>query len=121
MPSRRFLAGVIVCTTVGVALILWYYPSSTDFAISNPYWNGLSELTRGFNVRPLTLTDGFPAESRGTVLLVIPSRPSQPSHLTFIKRYVETGGVLVLLDDFGSGNDILASLGSEIRSEERRV
>lgn len=115
MLSRRFLAGVIAYTAVAVALILWYYPSSTDFAISNPYWNGLSELTRGFSVRPLTLTDGFPAESQGTVLLVIPSRPPQPSHLTFIKRYVETGGVLVLLDDFGSGNDILAFLGSEIR------
>jgi hypothetical protein len=105
----------MICAVGAVALILWYYPSSTDFATSNSHWNGLSEVSREFNIRPLTQAGGFPAESRGTVLLVIPTQPPQPGHLRLIRKYVETGGVLILLDDFGSGNDVLSFLGSQIR------
>jgi hypothetical protein len=104
----------MICAVAAVALILWYYPSPTDFATSNSHWNGLSEVSREFNIRPLT-ADGFPAESRGTVLLVIPTQPPQPGYLRLIKKYVETGGVLILLDDFGSGNDVLTFLGSQVR------
>lgn len=115
MSRPRFFAGVATCAVIVVALVLWYYPSSTDFAVSNTHWNGLSEVSRQFGVKLLTQTNGFPVESRGTVLLVIPSVPPQPSHLRSMKRYVESGGVLVLLDDFGSGNDVLTFLGSQIR------
>lgn len=115
MPSRRFLAGVIACAVIAVAVILWYYPSSTDFAVSNTHWNGLSDISRQFAIAPFALAHRFPAESRGTALLVIPARPPQAAHLRLLRTYVEAGGVLVLLDDFGFGNDVLASLSSEIR------
>jgi hypothetical protein len=49
------------------------------------------------------------------VILVIPSRLPQPAHLRAIKRFVEGGGVLILLDNFGSGNDVLIFLGSAMR------
>jgi hypothetical protein len=102
-----------------VALVLWIYPSSTDFATSNTHWNGISDASREFHIRPLTDVGGFPSESRGTVLLMIPSRPAQPMHLQAIRRFVESGGVLILLDDFGSGNDVLMVLGSAIRFSGR--
>jgi hypothetical protein len=98
-----------------VALILWIYPSTTDFANSNTHWNGMSDASREFHIRPLTDIGGFPSESRGTVVLVIPTRSPQPSHLQAIRRFVEGGGVLILLDNFGSGNDVLMVLGSTIR------
>lgn len=115
MFSRRFIAGIATSAVIAVGLVLWYYPSSTDFAVSNTHWNGLSEVSRRFSIRPLTTANGFPAESRGTVLLVIPSVRPQLAHLQSIKEYVESGGVLVLLDDFGFGNEALASLGTQIR------
>jgi hypothetical protein len=115
VPNRRFLAGVIACTIIAVALTLWYYPSSTDFAVSNTHWNGLSDISRQLSITPFSLVDRFAAERRGTALLIIPARPPQSEHLRLLRTYVETGGVLVLLDDFGFGNDILAFLGSEIR------
>jgi hypothetical protein len=102
-----------------VALILWIYPSTTDFANSNTHWNGMSDASREFHIRPLTDVGGFPSESRGTVVLVIPSRPPQPTHLQAIRRFVEEGGVLILLDNFGSGNDVLIALGSAIRFRGR--
>jgi hypothetical protein len=102
-----------------VALVLWIYPSPTDFANSNTRWNGLSDASREFHIRPLTDVGGLPSESRGTVVLVIPSRPPQPSHLQAIRRFVEGGGVLILLDDIGSGNDVLIALGSAIRFSGR--
>jgi hypothetical protein len=102
-----------------VALVLWIYPSTTDFANSNTHWNGLSDASREFHIRPLTDVGEIPPEGRGTVLLVIPSRPSQTTHLQAIRRFVEGGGVLILLDNFGSGNDVLMVLGSAIRFSGR--
>jgi uncharacterized protein DUF4350 len=119
VPSRRFVAGVLASALFVVALVLWIYPSPTDFANSNTRWNGMSNASGEFNVRPLTDVRGFPSESRGTVVLVIPSRPPQPSHLQAIRRFVEGGGVLILLDNFGSGNDVLTILGSAIRFSGR--
>jgi hypothetical protein len=98
-----------------VALVMWMYPSSSDFANSNTHWNGMSDASREFHIRPLTDVGGLPSESRGTVILVIPSRPPQPAHLRTIRRFVESGGVLILLDNFGSGNDVLMVLGSALR------
>jgi hypothetical protein len=102
-----------------VALVLWIYPSTADFANSNTHWNGMSDVSREFHIRLLTDVGGFPSESRGTVILVIPSRPPQPTHLQAIRRFVEDGGVLILLDNFGSGNDVLMALGSAIRFSRR--
>jgi len=102
-----------------VALVLWIYPSSTDFANSNTHWNGMSDASREFHIRPLTDVGGVPSESRGTVVLVIHSRLPQPGHLQAIRRFVEGGGVLILLDNFGSGNDVLTVLGSAIRFSGR--
>jgi hypothetical protein len=98
-----------------VALVLWTYPSTTDYANSNTHWNGMSDASREFHIRPLTAVGGFPSESRGTVILVIPSSPPLPTHLQAVRRFVESGGVLILLDNFGSGNDVLMVLGSAIR------
>jgi hypothetical protein len=109
----------VACALFVVALTLWVYPSTTDFATSNTHWNGLSEVSRQFHIRPLTEVGGFPVESRGTVVLVIPSRPPQPSHLQAIARFVEAGGVLILMDNFGSGNEVLMALGSTIRFSGR--
>ncbi len=121
MPSRRFVAGVVAGALFVVALVLWIYPSTTDFANSNTHWNGMSNVSREFHIRPLTDVGGFPSESRGTVVVVIPSRPPQPSHLQAIRRFVEGGGVLILLDNFGSGNDVLMVLGSAIRFSGRQL
>jgi len=104
---------------LAVALVLWIYPSTTDFALSNIHWNGLSDVSREFQIKALSDVGGFPSESRGTVVLVIPSRSPQPSHLQAIARFVEGGGVLILLDDFGSGNDVLMALGSALRFSGR--
>ena len=119
MPSRPFVAGVVASALFVVALVLWIYPSTTDFANSNTHWNGMSDASREFHIRPLTDVGGLPSESRGTVVLVIPSRPPQSTHLQAIRRFVEGGGVLILLDNFGSGNDVLTVLGSAIRFSGR--
>jgi hypothetical protein len=102
-----------------VSFVLWIYPSTTDFANSNTRWNGMSDASREFHIRPLTDVGGLPSDSRGTVVVVIPSRPPQPKHLQAIRRFVEGGGVLILLDNFGSGNDALMVLGSAIRFSGR--
>ena len=109
--QTRFLAGVVFATLLLLAATLWAYPSNTDFAVSNSHWNGLREATRGFEIIPLFSLRDLPLEPRGTVLIALPYRKPSTADMDTLKRYVEGGGVLVLMDDFGYGNTILARLG----------
>lgn len=108
---NAFVATVCTVTLLLVALALWVYPSSTDFAPSNPHWNGLMQASREFRMIPLRSLREVPASARGSALVVIPTVAPSPSDLEALARYVEDGGVIFLLDDFGYGNAILARLG----------
>ena len=119
MPSRRFLLAVGIATAFIVALVLWLYPSRTDFAGTNPYWNGLRRAGEQFGLRPLASLALLPDQARGTALVVIPYVSPPPADLERLKRYVETGGVLILMDDFGTANAILAHLGVGARLSGR--
>lgn len=115
MGSRRFLAAVASITLLIVALTLWEYPSSTDFATSNPYWNGLRQVGRQFGVTNVRTLNLLPRQARGTALVVIPYVSPSSSDLDALTRYVQDGGVLILMDDFGFGNAVLARLGVSAR------
>jgi hypothetical protein len=106
---------VALVTLVVVALILWVYPSSTDFAASNPYWNGLQILGRQWGVRAVSSPDAMARMAGGTALIAIPYVRPSPRDLEVLSRYVTGGGMLILLDDFGFGNEVLAHLGSGAR------
>jgi len=112
---------MIVATLALVALALWLLPSHTDFAAGNPYWNGLRDAVtalRMTEVDSLAELLEFPA---GTALIVIPVVQPTASEMNQLRRYVEGGGVLILFDDFGTGNAVLAGLGSQARLSGRQL
>lgn len=111
MHHRRFLAAVAVLTLLLVALALWAIPSTTDFSISNSSWNGLREAARQLGWARIASLDRIPPQVVGTAIIVIPSVAPAPSELDILRRYVAAGGVLILMDDFGFGNAVLAHLG----------
>lgn len=119
MRSRRFLAAVAALTLLAVAVILWVHPSKTDFAPSNPYWNGLSSAHSEFGLSPVASLDLLLTQPRGTALLVIPTTPLGAGDLEEVHRYVEAGGILILMDDFGFGNALLERLGVSARFDGR--
>lgn len=110
---------IAVLTVAAAAVVLWVYPSRTDFAATNPYWNGLEVAQRAFVFEGVRDLARLPKEPSGTALISIPAvAPSSPD-LDALARYVERGGRLILLDDFGAGNTILRRLGIAARFSGR--
>lgn len=111
MRHRRFLVAVAFSTLLLVALALWAIPSTTDFSLANPYWNGLREAGRRLGWARIASLGLVPAQVGGTAIIVTPSVAPTPSELDILRRYATDGGALILMDDFGFGNAVLAHLG----------
>ncbi len=121
MWSRSLLAGIVAATLAAVMVVLWLLPSHTDFATGNPYWNGLKVAAAALQMTELDSLSNLPASPAGTALIVIPAVEPRAAEMQQFRRYVEGGGVLILFDDFGAGNAVLAGLGSQARLSGRQL
>lgn len=119
MLSPRLATFAAVLTLVAVTTILWVYPSATAFALSNIHWNGLRRAVTEFRLIPLLSLADLPVAASGTALIIIPYLPPSSSDIQALKRYVEDGGVLILMNDFGFGNVILTHLGIGARFSDQ--
>ncbi|QOJ79289.1 DUF4350 domain-containing protein [Infirmifilum lucidum] len=96
-------------------LLVAFIPSTDDFSPDNPLWNGLTTFCQEFNASVVDVGNirGLP---RGVVLFIVgPSANLSTVNALELRRFVERGGVLVVADDFGSGNSILGALGASTR------
>jgi hypothetical protein len=112
---RRFLLLVAAFVLVALVLAAWFLPNHEDFRTENGAWNGLSRLEKAFSFRPLPSLDDLPSTPEGTALVVIPGLDYTSPELERIGRYVSQGGSIILADDYGYGNRVLAYLGLEAR------
>jgi len=99
-------------------LLIYFVPPLDDFEPKNPYWNGLSDMHTLLDiniisdVKELSRIDN--PESH--VLLVIgPSNPYSLDEVNTIRDFINKGGMLILADEFGSGNELLKGLGVNVR------
>ena len=95
--------------------LVWFYPPTGDFKVKNPFWNGLSALSQQGKIMILNSLDNLPSIGKGSAFLVVPYMQFSDAELAQIRSYVSTGGTLVLLDDYGFGNQVLASLGLNMK------
>jgi len=99
-----------------IALVaLWFYPPSADFTVNNADWNGTSQFRDRTGAIAIDAFDDIPARPKNTVLIVIPYTEFAPGELDQIGSYVSGGGTLILMDDYGHGNDVLKSLDVDYR------
>jgi len=99
-----------------------YSPVTKDFAIENQQWNGLSDfislLARDdFSVlicKDQLLLPSAPL-SETCILIMGPELPYSSDEVELLLNFIESGGTLILLDDFGSGNELLKKLGIPVR------
>ncbi len=98
---------------VSVVLVAGFYPALDDLWVENPGWNGLSmfyQTVDPVRVRELDELSGYdPIQT--TLFFVGPSRGFTVSDVEAVEDFLLDGGRVVLLDDFGSGNELLAGLG----------
>jgi len=79
--------------------------------VENPAWNGLAAFSSQNTAIILTSLNNLPSSSRNTAVILIPYNGYTPNELEKINTYVNSGGTLLVMDDYGSGNQILDSLG----------
>jgi hypothetical protein len=114
MQPRKILPLFTLFIILTFSLIIWFYPPTADFRVDNPFWNGLETFDKQENANPIDTLSNLPATATGTTLVIIPYTEYTETELTQIKTYVTNGGTLVLLDDYGYGNQILSNLGAGI-------
>jgi hypothetical protein len=101
--------------SVLLATVMWFYPSSEDFRVDNPFWNGGKGVAAHFEGVPLRSLEDLPGEAEGTVLVEVPYTAYTEAELAAIESYVWGGGTIILADDYGYGNEVLDHLGLDAR------
>lgn len=114
----------LLLTVLAIILIIsvfsiWFVPSSHDFMAGNSTWNGIKDNLKQFNSVLIPTLNHIPKSPEESILISIPYLNYNQSDLDKLKQYVENGGTLLLLDDYGFGNQVLEYLGVETRFDGR--
>ena len=115
MKVSGILFTVVVLVLVISALCIWFYPSVQDFMASNIMWNGIRDFSSEFNAEHIDSQDDLPDLTEEVILVVIPYLEYSDEELPEIKQFIDKGGTVLLMDDYGYGNSVLAYLGVDIR------
>jgi hypothetical protein len=116
MNLTRVLVGFLV---VIAALALIAHLSTTDLEYSRYNWewtgtSGFFALLEQHGARDISSYASLDG-SRDTLLLIIsPDAPFSPAEITSLSAFLANGNTVVIADETGSANDLLASLGSTI-------
>ena len=115
MRVSSVLFAVAVLIIVISLLCIWFYPSIQDFMASNTMWNGIRNFSSEFSADNIESLGELPDVAEGTALVAIPYLDYNNEELSQLKGFVEDGGTLLLMDDYGYGNSVLAYLGVGVR------
>lgn len=112
-------SSVIIITVLLVIVVslvcIWFTPSVQDFMTSNALWNGVSDFRDDTAATDIDSLDALPTLPQGNTLVSIPYVPYSGEELSQIKGFVTHGGTLLLMNDYGYGNQILEYLGVDVR------
>jgi len=110
------IMGLVIIVVVFVTLAaIWFYPSIQEYMASNALWNGVKQFSTAFNVQNIDSIAALPDSPQKDVLIAIPYTQYSTDELIQMKQFVENGGKLIMLDDFGYGNSFLAYAGIPAR------
>lgn len=115
MRVSSVLFAVVVLIIAISLLCIWFYPSIQDFMASNTMWNGIRNFSSEFNADDIESLGELPDVAEETALVAIPYLDYSNEELSKLKGFVEDGGTLLLMDDYGYGNSVLAYLGVSVR------
>ena len=63
MTARRTYLLLLVIAVL-LAVLIWFYPSNTDFKDENPHWNGSRDILADFEAVPLLSYDALPIDGQ---------------------------------------------------------
>ena len=115
MRLSSMLLLVIVLMTAVSLVCIWFYPSFQDFMETNTEWNGIRTFANESGGTVISSPDMVPESPDKSVLIVIPNIDYSDQELAILKQFINDGGTLLLMDDFGYGNTVLTYLGVNAR------
>lgn len=115
MPLWRYVTLVSIAMVSLMAVTIWFFPTTIDFAPQNPFWNGLEKFRSRFDVVPVSSLSELPDVATETLLTLIPQEKLSEADLAHVRTYLRNKGTVLLADDWGTGNDILEYLGVQVR------
>ncbi len=112
--TSRIWFNAIMAAGVGVAMLTWLHPAEADFSVAGRGWNGLQQAAEEFDAMTIATLDEYESLAPPGTLILVPSVPVGAAVLDSISSFVRDGGVLLLLDDYGHGNEVLEALGAPV-------
>ena len=112
---RSFLLLSLTLFIIAFAVTIIAIPSNSDFALDNPLWNGMYTFARVYKPMPVKAINADKLPPNSTLLIIGPSLNFTHSEALSIKSFVLHGGTLILLDDYGTGNQLLKLMDIHIR------
>jgi hypothetical protein len=106
---------VILCAAL-IALLLIagkFFLSESSFSPANPSWDG-SSFVMTDTARPLYGFDGLPEGSGSTLLIVGPSVNYTSQEADRVMQFLQQGGRVIVMDDFGTANSLLGNISAPI-------
>ena len=115
MTTSRLMSLVIILVVFISLVAIWLNPSVQAFMASNTMWNGINKFSKEFNVQNVDSISALPTTPGQDVLIAVPYEQYSPTELIQMKQFIENGGKLIMMDDFGYGNSFLEYAGIPAR------
>ena len=115
MKLSRIFSIVIALVLVISVVVIWFQSSVQDFMDANTTWNGIKDFMASFDAGTIDSIAALETVPSNSTLIVIPSLKFSDADTARLEQFVRSGGTLILMDDFGAGNDILEKLNISAR------
>jgi hypothetical protein len=115
MKIQQLLIITVVITLVISLACITVFPSVHDFLEYNTTWNGIRQSLNGLNASTINSPQKLTQTATNSVLICIPYIQYDNTELELYKKFLNNGGTLLLMDDFGYGNSILEYLNISCR------
>jgi hypothetical protein len=115
MKIHNLLLIVLAAVTAISLLCVWFVPSVQDFMVGNTTWNGVRAFSEYVSATQLESVNNLPEDPETSILISVPYVQYSSEELEKIRIFVDSGGTLLLADDYGYGNQLLEYLGVTMR------
>ena len=107
--QREAWAVLLILLLAGAAAYAHATTTTEEYSRYNVGWNGTSGLAAG-EARDLAHLD-----PGATLLILAPDRPFTAEDVGYLRLFLDAGGRVIVADEGGNANRLLADLGSSIR------
>jgi hypothetical protein len=115
MKIQHVLFITVVITLLVSLVCISFFPSIQDFMEYNTIWNGIRHSLKKLNASVIDSSQGLTKLDTRSVLISIPYLQYNNDELERLKTFVDGGGTLMVMDDYGYGNHVLEYLNIDCR------